>query len=208
MNEKVIENPVRENQEVYRLWFEYLRENKHYKRFHAWSLEYVVSLEEKAPPPPFKELSQCEYLLSLFDVFKCWGFVHGLSWENKLLDINSKIEQVETNDDPSRKIVEQDKLSSLYKATSVEELFMLHNVTIPQNYLSLAIPINAPIDSLMEQFREVVVRKQEEARESQLRKDLSFPFRVGSYLKSTSNTFGDIWKFIVYETTDLIGRML
>jgi hypothetical protein len=154
LNEKVIENPVIENQEVYRLWYDYLKANKDYERLCKEIREALkLSKKEQASFPCGNwEYSQ---VINFAKVYSYWGDVHVIAWEDKLSEISRKIAQVETNDDPSLKIVEQDKLSSLCEFTSLKEAY----ITIPQNYFSLLIPYGVPIDKLMEQLREIVLKK-------------------------------------------------
>ena len=154
LNEKVIENPVIENQEVYRLWYDYLKANKDYERLCKEIREALkLSKKEQASFPCDNwEYSQ---VINFAKVYSYWGDVHVIAWEDKLSEISRKIEQAGKDDDPSLKIVEQDKLSSLCEFTSLEEAY----ITITQNYFSLLIPYGVPIDKLMEQLREIVLKK-------------------------------------------------
>jgi len=153
LNEKVIENPVIENQEVYRLWYDYLRANRDYEELCSYIQEFKT-LGEKA----FLPLGDWQHskVVGFAKVYSYWGDIFINSWEDTFTEINRRIEQqVGKDNDPSRKIVEQDKLSSLREFTSLEEAY----ITIPQNYFSLSIPYGVPIDKLMEQLREIVLRK-------------------------------------------------
>ncbi len=165
----MFKNPVRNNQDAYRLWFEYLKANKDYERLCREIREYL-SLQEKKQSffIPSNDW-QYKQLVNLINVFSYWGDVYSILWENKAADISRRIEQAKTN------IIEQDKLFQLYEPVGLEAMFMLANVTIPQNYISLAIPINVPIDDLIEQFKEIVFKKQEEIKTKSVEKKPPFP---------------------------------
>jgi len=149
-----------ENQETYQLWYEYLRANKTYEKM-CMEFENFISLPEKERPLfPFSDWNMSQ-VINFQNVYQHWGNVCITSWEKTLSRINDEINQTINN--PSREIVELKEPLSQYPSLSFK--FNFHNTEIVyQHHIALAIPLNASIDDLVEQFREIVTKKQREVK--------------------------------------------
>lgn len=156
----MIENPLRENQEAYKLWYEYLKENKTYKKM-CMEFENFVSLPEKERPLfPFSDWNVSQ-VINFQNVYPYWGNVSISSWEETLPRINNEINQAINDNGLSKKIVElkEEEYPSLSFKYDFRGMEMIH-----QHHIALAIPLNASIDDLVEQFREIVTKKQKEVK--------------------------------------------
>lgn len=144
--------------EVYHLWYEYLKANKDFKKVCDIMLKFSNLPEDKQRSffiDPINELG-FERLQNLTFVFGTWGDVYKTSWEDKLVYIHIQMTQKKENE----KII---PFSNLLTAIQYPNLF------------TLGIPIEADIDDLVRQFREMVSKKQEEAKVKPVKKAPPFP---------------------------------
>lgn len=165
LNEKVIENPVRGNEEIYRLWYEYLQANKTYGKM-CMEQENFLNLPEKERPLSFFNNYLPPQINSFYEVNKYWGDT-SISWENKLSEINDRINQAINNH--SEKIVEL-KEPRLCPPLS----FKFNDIEI-QDHIALVVPLLVPIDDLVKQFKKIITEKQKEVRGQKIKKRPLFP---------------------------------
>ncbi len=190
--------------EIYKLWYEYLKKNKDYENFWKYVRERKkLPPEQKSSLDPPDELKRFvnENLKGFIETVFYWGDVHSFSWEDKLIGICKRIKE-------NNKILEDNELKQLYPVKTLEEAFTIYALMIPKNYFTLNIPLNAPAEDLIEQFKNIVIEKQKEIKGKKIVKP-PFPKPKGRILTEDEKDIGrfKIW-LKAYEEVRVKGRDL
>ena len=147
-----LDNP--KGYEIYRLWYEYLKENEAYKEF--------CSQTDKDLDSP------------LYKVYESWGDIHTTPWEDTIERICQRIKSYMQSSDDNPKVWEYSPLWAFdicvqsYKENfkrnprlkEIRKFFaMEENPKWCEDNILLKVDINTPIEDLTRQFRKIVSEK-------------------------------------------------
>ncbi|MEW6380813.1 MAG: hypothetical protein AB1611_14565 [bacterium] len=154
-----------ENQEAYRLWYEYLKLNKDYEKICYVVRESTKLIDHEHESLFMRQIENLGFnqVKNLTLVFWDWGDVHNLSWEEKLCDIQQRMYRYQ----PPKDILPFPNLPTFFPEFS--------KILRDPNFFTIGIPLNVPIDDLMEQIRLIISKKQEELKINPIKKHPRFP---------------------------------